>query len=73
MPLARSRLRTRRADLARTHLLETLTDLARTPGARVQVTVVPSDDVLYDDLVRVLDEIQRAKPPGVALGARARR
>jgi len=33
---------------------------------------VPSDDVSYDDVVRVLEHVHRVKPAAVALGSRAR-
>ena len=60
----------RDADLTTLH--RTLADLVRALGASADITVVPSDDVLYDDLVRVLDEVHRVKPHAVALGTRAR-
>jgi biopolymer transport protein ExbD len=50
-----------------------LAELTRALGRSPHVTVVPSDDVLYDDLVRVLDEVERVVPRAVALGSRARR
>jgi biopolymer transport protein ExbD len=53
-------------------LHRTLTDLTRAHGRSATITVVPSDDVLYDDLVRVLDEVRRVVPRAMALGSRAR-
>ena len=41
-------------------------------GRRAVVTVVPSDDVSYDDVIRVLEEVQQLDPKGVALSSRAR-
>jgi biopolymer transport protein ExbD len=54
-------------------LRRTLEEWARTYGQGVHITVVPSDNVLYDDLIRVLDEVHRVEPRAVSLGARARR
>jgi biopolymer transport protein ExbD len=51
----------------------TLVELIRALGGRASVTVVPSDDVVYDDLVRVLDEVHRVEPRAISLGARARK
>lgn len=61
------------AEVALAALHRTLADRTRALGTRANITVVPSDDVLYDDLVRVLDEVRRVEPRGVALGTRARR
>ena len=46
----------------------------RALGARVRpfVTVVPSDDVSYEDVVLVLEQVQQVAPNAVALGTRAR-
>jgi biopolymer transport protein ExbD len=49
-------------------LAEYALDLA--PGATV--SVVPSDDLRYDDLIRVLDEVRAAGQPRIALGVRPR-
>jgi biopolymer transport protein ExbD len=61
------------ADPALLALRRRLTDVTRPLSGRAHVTVVPSDDVVYDDLVRVLDEVQRVTPGAVSLGTRARR
>lgn len=60
------------AQAALTTLHGTLVDLTRVLDGRAHITVVPSDDVLYDDLVRVLDEVHQVDPRAVSLGARAR-
>jgi biopolymer transport protein ExbD len=57
-------------DVSLVTLQRALIDLTR--QGRAHVTVVPSDDVLYDDLVRVLDEVHRVTPHAVSLGTRAR-
>ncbi len=36
------------------------------------VSVIPADDLLYDDLIRVLDEVRAAGRSRIALGARPR-
>ena len=41
-------------------------------GRAAVITVVPSDDVAYDDVVRVLEHVHQVKPAAVALGSRAR-
>jgi biopolymer transport protein ExbD len=53
-------------------LRHTLTSITRTLGQRGVVTVVPSDDVAYDEVIRVLEQVQQVDPKGVALGSRAR-
>lgn len=53
-------------------LRQSLMRIAGVLGRPAVVTVVPSDDVSYDDVVRVLENVQRVKPAAVALGARAR-
>jgi hypothetical protein len=40
------------------------------PGAGV--SVIPSDDLIYSDLIRVLDEVRSAGQPRIALGTRPR-
>ena len=57
-------------DVALTTLHQTLAGL--TSAGRAQITVVPSDDVSYDDVVRVLEQAYRVDASGVTLGARAR-
>jgi biopolymer transport protein ExbD len=53
-------------------LRERLTILARALERPAVVTVVPSDDVSYDDVVHVLEQVQQVAPKAVALGSRAR-
>ena len=57
-------------DVALATLRQTLAGL--TSAGRTQITVVPSDDVSYDDVVRVLEQAYRVEASGVTLGARAR-
>ncbi|HEU5185605.1 MAG TPA: biopolymer transporter ExbD [Gemmatimonadaceae bacterium] len=52
----------------RHHLIRVTETLGRPPV----ITVVPSDDVSYDDVVRVLEQLQQVSPAAVALGSRAR-
>ena len=75
MPLARSRFHTRRREgdaTAFVRLRENLANLVAAHGRPTAVTVVPSDDVSYDDVVRVLEQVEAVKPDAVSLGARAR-
>ena len=44
---------------------------ARYPQNR-DVVVIPSDDVAYDDIVRVLERLKKARFSGIALGTKAR-
>lgn len=44
---------------------------ARYPQNR-DVTVIPSDEVAYDDIVRVLERLKLARFSGIALGTKAR-
>ncbi len=53
-------------------LRQSLTDLTEGLGRRARITVVPSDDVSYDDVVHVLEQVQHVAPQAVALGSRAR-
>jgi biopolymer transport protein ExbD len=53
-------------------LRQSLSNLTRVLGRRAVITVVPSDDVPYDDVVRVLEQVQQVTPQAVALGSRAR-
>ena len=53
-------------------LQQSLVRIAGVLGRPAVITVVPSDDVSYDDVIRVLENVQRVKPAAVALGARAR-
>lgn len=53
-------------------LRETLSSLVAAHGRPTAVTVVPSDEVSYDDVVRVLEQVEEVKPDAVSLGARAR-
>lgn len=53
-------------------LRQTLTDITRELGHRASVTVVPSDDISYDDVVNVLEQVQQIDPRAVALGSRSR-
>jgi biopolymer transport protein ExbD len=34
--------------------------------------VIPADDLSYDDLIRVLDQVRQAGHPRIALGVRPR-
>ena len=61
-----------RDEAAFTHLRQSLTTLVAALGRPGVVTVVPSDDVSYDDVVRVLEHVQQVKPKAVSLGAGAR-
>ncbi len=61
-----------RDETAFARLRQSLTTLTQTLGRRAVVSVVPSDDVSYDDVVRVLEQVQHVEPRAVALGARAR-
>ena len=61
-----------RDEAAFAHLQQHLTSLAGALGRPAVVTIVPSDDVSYDDVVRVLEHVQQIKPKAVSLGARAR-
>jgi biopolymer transport protein ExbD len=54
-------------------LHRTVVDLTRELGRRAHVTVVPSDDVLYDDLIGVLDQVHRVEPASISFGTRTRR
>ena len=40
--------------------------------ANASVSVIPADDLRYDDLIRVLDEVRAAGNPRIALGTRPR-
>ena len=40
------------------------------PGAAV--SVIPADDLIYSDLISVLDEVRSAGQPRIALGIRPR-
>ena len=53
-------------------LRSSLTSVMQALGRGAVVTVVPSDDVAYDDVIRVLEQVQQLDPKGVALGSRAR-
>jgi biopolymer transport protein ExbD len=53
-------------------LRESLTTVTRMLGRRASVTVVPSDEVSYDDVVHVLEQVHQIDPKAVALGSRAR-
>ena len=53
-------------------LRQSLTDITRELGHRAAVTVVPSDDISYDDVVNVLEQVQQIDPRAVALGSRSR-
>ena len=53
-------------------LRRSLTTLTRLLGRAAAVTVVPSDDVSYDDVVHVLEQVHQVAPRGVTLGSRAR-
>ncbi|HJR65796.1 MAG TPA: biopolymer transporter ExbD [Gemmatimonadaceae bacterium] len=59
-------------EAAFTRLRQTLTEVTEGLGRRARVTVVPSDDVSYDDVVHVLEQVQHVAPQAVALGSRAR-
>lgn len=49
-----------------------MTDIrARYPQNR-DVVVIPSDNVAYDDIVRVLERLKRARFSGISLGTKAR-
>lgn len=61
-----------RPDDALSALRQALTTLARGLGRPVVVTVVPSDDVSYDDVVHVLEHVHQIAPKAVSLGSRAR-
>ena len=61
-----------RDEAAFVQLRHSLTTRAQALGRRVVVTVVPSDDVAYDDVIRVLEQVHELEPKGVALGSRAR-
>jgi biopolymer transport protein ExbD len=61
-----------RDEAAFAHLRQKLTSLAAALGRPAVVTVVPSDDVSYDDVVRVLEHVQQVTPRALSLGARAR-
>ena len=57
---------------ALSELRQSLTGLTRQLGRRPVVTVVPSDDVSYDDVVHVLEQVHQVAPRAVTLGSRAR-
>lgn len=59
-------------DVASATLRHILARLTSTSPGRPQITVVPSDDVSYDDVVGVLEQAYRVDARGVTLGARAR-
>jgi biopolymer transport protein ExbD len=61
-----------RDDAAFARLRESLIRITNGLGRPAVITVVPSDDVSYDDLVRVLEYVHQVKPAAVALGSRAR-
>lgn len=54
------------------HLRQALVRITEVIGRPAVITVVPSDDVSYDDVVRVLESVRQVKPAAVALGSRAR-
>jgi biopolymer transport protein ExbD len=54
-------------------LQRTLTELTRELGRPAHVTVVPSDHIVYDDLIRVLDQVHQAEPHSISFGIRTRR
>ena len=66
-----TRLENRPAD-GLSELRQTLTTLTRLLGRAAVVTVVPSDDVSYDDVVHVLEQVHQVAPKAVTLGSRAR-
>lgn len=49
-----------------------MTDIRRQYPQNRDVLVVPSDDVSYDDIVRVLERLKLARYAGISLGTRAR-
>ena len=59
-------------DVSLATLHQTLASVTSTSGRRAQITVVPSDDVSYDDVVGVLEQAYRVDASGVTLGTRAR-
>lgn len=59
-------------DVSVATLYQTLASVTSASGRRTQITVVPSDDVSYDDVVRVLEQAYRVDASGVTLGTRAR-
>jgi len=65
-----SRATTPEASLAA--LERTLAEVTRELGRPAHVTVVPSDHVVYDDLIRVLDQVRQVKPRSISFGMRAR-
>ena len=64
--------RTERDEDAFAQLRQNLIRVTEVLGRAAVITVVPSDDVSYDDVVRVLEHVQQVKPAAVALGSRAR-
>ena len=58
------------ATLAR--LNRAVADEARGMPAGSNVSVIPSDDLSYDDLIRVLDQVRMAGQSRIALGVRPR-
>ena len=64
--------RTERDEAAFAQLRQSLTRLTEALGRPTVITVVPSDDVSYDDVVRVLEHVEQVKPAAVGLGSRAR-
>ena len=61
-----------RPDGALSELGQTLTTLTHLLGRPAVVTVVPSDEVSYDDVVHVLEQVHQVAPKAVTLGSRAR-
>ena len=59
-------------DDALSELRQTLTTVTRLLGRPAVVTVVPSNDVSYDDVVHVLEQVHQTTPNAVTLGSRAR-
>ena len=53
-------------------LRNVLTEQARGLPANAGVSIVPADDLLYSDLIKVLDEIRAAGLTQIALGSRPR-
>ena len=49
-----------------------VTEYGRGLPSDAGVSVIPADDLLYDDLIRVLDEVRAAGRSRIALGARPR-
>ena len=50
----------------------TVVEYGRGLPSDASVSVIPADDLIYDDLIRVLDEIRAAGQPRIALGLRPR-